>query len=266
MDNAAQLVQEASFFDRWAEESKKRLQPIDPEVVERYRHSGKNYPKEYCINLLGSLEGKRILDVGCGEGEDAVLLAKLGAIVTGFDVSPGAIEVAKERARINGVSSRVDFVCSPLAAAKLGTNQFDVIWFDNILHHVLDELDFVMRKILSSAKPGATLICIEPANLNKPLRRIRFLVPVHTEVTPGERPLEKRDFAVIENLIPGLERRHFLFLGRLIRFIIPDYRYERAPWLRRRLADTISLIDRVVLTPPGLDTLGGFAVLSGTIP
>jgi hypothetical protein len=124
----------------------------------------------------------------------------------------------------------------------------------------------VMRKILSSARPGATLICIEPANLNKPLRRIRFLVPVHTEVTPGERPLEKRDFAVIENLIPGLERRHFLFLGRLIRFIIPDYRYERAPWLRRRLADTISLIDRVVLTPPGLDTLGGFAVLSGTIP
>jgi SAM-dependent methyltransferase len=266
MNNAVQLSQEAEFFDKWAEESKKRLTPIDPEVVERYLHSGKNYPKEFCINYLGSLAGRKILDVGCGEGEDAVLLAKLGAIVVGFDVSPGAIEVARERARINGVGDRVSFICSPLASANLEAGQFDVIWFDNILHHVLDELDFVMRKILNSAKPGATLICIEPVNLNKLLRRIRFLVPVHTEVTPGERPLEKQDLAVIEKLVPGLQRRHFNLLCRLMRFVIPGFRYERAPWLRKRTADALALFDRVVLTPPGLKTLGGFAVLIGKIP
>lgn len=264
MSDAAQLKQEAEFFDRWAEESIRKLEPIDPRVVERYRSPGKRYPKEYCINLLGDLRGKRILDVGCGEGEDAVLLAKLGATVTGFDVSPGAIQVAQRRAEIDGVSDRVSFICAPLSEAQLPRNTFDVIWFDNILHHVLDELHFVMRKILVSAKSGADLICIEPVNLNKTLRKIRFLVPVHTEVTPGERPLEKHDLAIINDMVQ-VRRRHFLFLGRLIRFILTGYRYESATWFRRRLADVMVATDRVVLSLPRVEHLGGLAVLHGKI-
>src|SRR3954464_88434 len=263
MSDAAQLKQEAEFFDRWAEESIKKLQPIDPRIVDRYRSPGKWYPKEYCITLLGDLRGKRILDVGCGEGEDAILLAKLGALGTGFDGSPGAISVAKRRAEIDGVSDRVSFICAPLAEAQLPQGSFDVIWFDNILHHVLDELDFVMRKILASAKPGADLICIEPVNLNRTLRKIRFLVPVHTEVTPGERPLESHDLAVLRKLVPGLGVKHFNLFGRLCRFVIPDFRYETAAWWRRKLSDGIHLIDRILLEIPGLRALGGMAVLHG---
>jgi 2-polyprenyl-3-methyl-5-hydroxy-6-metoxy-1,4-benzoquinol methylase len=262
--NATRLVQEAQFFDRWAEESIKKLEPIDPRVVDRYRRPGKKYAKEYCINLLGNMKGKRILDVGCGEGEDAVLLAKLGAIVTGFDVSPGAVEVAKKRAELDGVADRVSFICAPLSEAQLPQGHFDVIWFDNILHHVLDELHFVMSKILASAKPGGKLICIEPVNLNKTLRKIRFLVPVHTEVTPGERPLEKRDLAVVDSLVP-VRRRHFSFLGRLNRFILQGYRYERATWLRRKTADLMTGLDHVLLSLPEVEKLGGMAVLDGTI-
>jgi 2-polyprenyl-3-methyl-5-hydroxy-6-metoxy-1,4-benzoquinol methylase len=264
MSDATQLEQEAAFFDRWAEESIKKLEPIDPRVVERYQSPGKRYPKEYCIQLLGDLRGKRILDVGCGEGEDAVLLAKLGATVTGFDVSPGAIQVAQRRAEIDGVSDRVSFICAPLSEAQLPRATFDVIWFDNILHHVLDDLHFVLRKILVAAKPGADLICIEPVNLNKALRKIRFLVPVHTEVTPGERPLERHDLAIINDLVQ-VRRRHFLFLGRLIRFILTGYRYESATWFRRTLADLLTATDRLVLSLPRMEHLGGLAVLHGKI-
>jgi 2-polyprenyl-3-methyl-5-hydroxy-6-metoxy-1,4-benzoquinol methylase len=264
MANTAQLAQEAEFFDRWAEKTLKTLEPIDPRVVARYQKPGKSYPKEYCISLLGRLEGKRILDVGCGEGEDAVLLAKLGATVTGFDVSPGAIEVAKRRAELDGVADRVSFICAPLEQARLPEASFDVIWFDNILHHVLDELGLVLRKILSSARPGATLVCIEPVNLCNTLRRIRFLVPVHTEATPGERPLESRDLAVINGFVQ-VRRRHFRFLGRLLRFILGGYRYETASWFRRKVADAVTLLDRFVLSLPGLERLGGMAVLDGKI-
>ena len=103
-------------------------------------------------------------------------------------------------------------------------------------------------------------------NLNKTLRKIRFLVPVHTEVTPGERPLERSDLAAMETLIPGLERRHFCFLGRLIRFVIPGWRYERSPAWRRLLADLISCFDRIVLSLPVLEELGGIGILSGRKP
>src|SRR5579862_381185 len=125
MSEAGQLQQEAQFFDRWAEQSVRTLQPIDPLVIVRYQSPRKLYPKEYCIGLLGDLRGKHILDVGCGEGEDAVLLAKLGATVTGFDVSPGAIEVAKRRAELDGVSDRVSFICAPLMQAQLPWRKFD---------------------------------------------------------------------------------------------------------------------------------------------
>src|SRR3989454_11277713 len=92
----------------------------------------------------GDLAGKRILDVGCGEGEDGMILAKLGARVTGLDVSPAAIELARQRAQVNGVSERTRFVCAPLDAADLPESSFDVIWIDQGLHHGLDNLEGTM--------------------------------------------------------------------------------------------------------------------------
>ena len=194
-----------------------------------------------------------------------MILARLGAQVTGLDVSPGAIDLARQRAAINGVTHHTRFVCAPLTGANLPSKSFDVIWIDNVLHHVLDELEPTLRALLKTARPGATILCIEPVNLNKTLRKIRFLVPVHTEVTPGERPLEKHDLAVLEKLVPGIRRRHFNFLGRLNRFILPDYRYETAAAWRRALSDIIHFIDRLVLSVPRLKELGGIGLLHGKI-
>jgi 2-polyprenyl-3-methyl-5-hydroxy-6-metoxy-1,4-benzoquinol methylase len=265
MAEAVRLTQEVEFFDRWANENAKRLEPVETAVLDRYRRPGLLYPKEYCFHVLGDLTGKTVLDVGCGEGEDAMILAKLGAHVTGLDVSPGAIDLARQRAAINGVSRQTSFVCAPLAAACLPEKSFDVIWIDNVLHHVLDDLDRTMRHLLQAAKPGALVLCIEPVNLNKTLRRIRFLVPLHTEVTPGERPLERHDLAALENVLPGLQKRHFWFLGRLTRFLIPDMRYERAPAWRRWLCDAVHFIDRVLLSFPFLEELGGMGILRATV-
>src|SRR5260221_13280483 len=53
---------------------------------------------------LGELQGKRVLDYGCGHGMAAVVLARAGAIVTAFDLSPGYINEARDRARINHVA------------------------------------------------------------------------------------------------------------------------------------------------------------------
>jgi 2-polyprenyl-3-methyl-5-hydroxy-6-metoxy-1,4-benzoquinol methylase len=257
------LSQEAEFFDRKAERNSQELRPIDEAILRRYRNPGRLYPKECGFRLLGNLRDKSILDVGCGEGEDAMILARLGARVIGLDVSPRSIELARERAALNGVADRTRFLFSPLSRANLPPHSFDVIWIDNVLHHVLDELEPTLDALLAAAKPGATVLCLEPVNLNQTLRRIRFLVPVHTEVTPGERPLEKRDLAVLERLIPGLRRRHFNFLGRLERFILPDFRYEQAPAWRQTVCDLIRGFDRLFLDIPGLEQLGGVGLLYG---
>jgi 2-polyprenyl-3-methyl-5-hydroxy-6-metoxy-1,4-benzoquinol methylase len=257
------VTQEVDFFDRWASQHARELEPLEPLIRRRYQTPRKVYPKESCFRLLGDLRGKAILDVGCGEGEDSILLASLGARVTGLDVSAGAIELARKRAALSGLSDRTDFLCAPLNAASLPPSAFDVIWIDNVLHHVLNDLEGTVRALLKSAKPGALLVCMEPLNLNKTLRKIRFLVPVHTQVTPGERPLEKGDLAVLERLVPGLRRRHFKLFGRLTRFVIPGHRYERAPAWRRAVSDLIHWFDYTVLSFPVLKELGGMGVLHG---
>src|SRR5882757_7495314 len=53
---------------------------------------------------LGDLRGKHVLDYGCGHGMAAVVLARAGAAVTAFDLSPGYVKEARERARANGVN------------------------------------------------------------------------------------------------------------------------------------------------------------------
>jgi 2-polyprenyl-3-methyl-5-hydroxy-6-metoxy-1,4-benzoquinol methylase len=256
---------EARFFDEWADRSARSIGPIDPLALRRYsaRRLRRRFNKEYRFRVLGPVAGKQVLDVGCGDGMNAVLLAKLGAQVTGIDVSPKAVEVARQRAEVNGVSERTRFLCAPLENADLPPGVFDVIWGDAILHHLIGELDGVLRRLVSWAKPRGLLLFAEPINFNQTLRRIRFLIPVRTEATPDERPLEPAEIRLLRTHIPDLHVEPFTLLGRLDRFLLPGYNYERSPISRRCLANALAMIDYVALRIPAVRNLAGAAVMYG---
>jgi 2-polyprenyl-3-methyl-5-hydroxy-6-metoxy-1,4-benzoquinol methylase len=255
--------QEARFFDEQSQNLK--VAPVDPLTLDRYRSTRRlRFNKEFRFHLLGDLRGKRVLDVGCGDGGNTVLLAKLGArMVTGIDISPGCIAVAKHRAEINGIGERVKFVCAPLETAPLSTGVFDVIWADAILHHLIADLDAVLKKLMASAKPGALVLFSEPVNFSARLRRIRFLIPVHTDATPGERPLERAEIVLLRSYIPDLRIRPFALLGRLDRFVLRNYNYERSPGWRRAISSALAAADTILLRLPGVDHFAGTAVLYG---
>jgi 2-polyprenyl-3-methyl-5-hydroxy-6-metoxy-1,4-benzoquinol methylase len=254
---------EAQFFDEWAGRAAQDVRPIDPLTVARYRSPRRRFNKEFRFRVLRSLEGKQVLDVGCGDGTNAVLLASLGANVTGIDVSPKAIELAARRAELSGVADRTRFLCSPLETADLAPRSFDLIWGDAILHHLLAELDQVLPKLAGWAKPGGILLFSEPVNFNRTLRRIRFLVPVTTEATPDERPLEPGEIRLLEKYIADLRVARFTMLGRLDRFVLANYNYERSAWPRRAISNILAVIDYAALRLPGLASLAGTAVLYG---
>lgn len=90
-------------------------------------HYGPLAPNESELGLLGPLGGARVLVLGCGDGANAVALARQGAVVTAGDISPAQLALARQRARRAGVS--VDWL--RLDAADLG--QLPAAGFDLIL-------------------------------------------------------------------------------------------------------------------------------------
>jgi 2-polyprenyl-3-methyl-5-hydroxy-6-metoxy-1,4-benzoquinol methylase len=256
--------EEATFFDKRASRAGNSLQPVDPLAVKRYGSPlRKRLAAEYRFYILGNLAGKAVLEVGCGDGANAILLAKLGAQVVGVDLSPASIELAKKRAALNGVCDSVQFVCSPLELVNLPANYFDAIVGVGVLHHVIASLDLVLRRLVTSAKSCGMFMFAEPINFNSTLRRIRLSVPVHTEVTPHERPLEKAEIEVIKYAIPDLAVRPFALFGRMDRFVLSDENYERSSAPRRLISNVLAATDWLLLSLPGVRDLGGTAVLYG---
>lgn len=264
----ARWEEEAAFFDRDAEQQARKIQPIDRLTLQRYGAPvpRKRFREEFRFRVLRNLKGKQVLDIGCGDGHNSIILAKLGARVTGIDISPKSIALAQKRAEINGVNHSVRFVCAPVEQAEIPPGSFDIIWGDAILHHVIENLEFVLGRFSLWAKPGALMLFSEPVNLNNTLRRLRFMVPVKTDATPEERPLEPRELGIVERYLPDLRVRFFSLFGRLNRFILVGYNYERSPAWRRMIANSLACLDYALLSLPVVRNMAGYAVFYGHTP
>jgi 2-polyprenyl-3-methyl-5-hydroxy-6-metoxy-1,4-benzoquinol methylase len=259
---AARWREEAGYFDALAE----GMGLLDPAVLRRYVNPRRTWhAKEWRFLALGRLDGKAVLDVGCGAGDNAVMLALRGARVTGVDVSPRSIQVAERRARASGARVAPRFVCAPVETADLPERGFDVIWGDGVLHHLIPELDAVLARLARLARPGARFVFSEPVNLVPALRRLRLVLPIPVNGTSSERPLEEPELAMIRRQVPDLSLRMYGLLGRLNRFVVPGG-LERAPAHRRLLAEALCLADRALLSREPLARAGGTAVLWGTFP
>lgn len=260
--------EEAAFFDAEAERAGNVSLRLDPLAVQRYTSPRlkRRFNKEFRFRIMGSLEGKRVLDVGCGDGLNSVMLATMGARVTGVDISAKTIELARRRAEENGVADRIDFICSPIETADLPARSFDIVWGDSVLHHVLDELESTLDHLEGVLKPDGLFVFAEPVNLFEPLRRLRYLVPVKTNGTSGERPLVHREVDLVARHTDTFHLRCFSLFGRLDRFILVDHNYERSPALRRTIVNAISVLDYLLLSLPGVSRLAGTCVMYGSPP
>ena len=260
----ARWESEAAFFDARARLTDD-LQ-LSPAVRKRYGDAPHRwFHKDYRFRLLGDVRGMHILDVGCGDGSNAVLLAALGAQVTGLDLSPEAIGKAVERARINGLSDRTSFVCAPIELADFAEGTFDVVWGDAFLHHAIPNLGAILAQLASWTRTGGLMVFAEPVNRFPLLRALRLRMPVPLDATPDERPLEVGELRLIQRVLSDLEIRPFHLFARLSRYILPNSDLERAaPW-RRALLRSIWVADYGLLSLPIVSAMGGYAVLSGTV-
>jgi len=107
------------------------------------------------IESITQLEGKRVLDVGCGGGILTESLSKAGAAVTGIDLSTKALKVAELHQLESGATVRYRSI-SAEDLAKEEPQSFDVVTCMEMLEHVPDPAS-VVQACSNLCKPGGHL-------------------------------------------------------------------------------------------------------------
>lgn len=105
--------------------------------------------------LVGSLSGLRVLDVGCGDGVYSIQAARLGATVTGVDISPAMLDAARRRADAAGVS--VEWREGRAEALPFPAASFDVVIAVTVLCWVSDPAA-VVREMARVLRPGGIVV------------------------------------------------------------------------------------------------------------
>jgi 2-polyprenyl-3-methyl-5-hydroxy-6-metoxy-1,4-benzoquinol methylase len=132
--------------------------PFSYEVSEAQKRRWWNgYWTMYSVLRQLPLAGKKVLVVGCGLGDDALRLAKLGAHVSAFDLSPESLAIASALALREGLD--IDFKQMPAERLEYESNVFDFVLACDILHHV--EIPQAMAELVRVAKPHATFVINE---------------------------------------------------------------------------------------------------------
>lgn len=115
-------------------------------------------------DVASRLDPGRALDLGCGEGADAIWLARQGWTVTGVDISPTAVRRANEAARAEGIpEDRIDFVAGDLAA--LGAEgPYDLVSASFLQSPVALPRAQILRAAAGCVGPGGHLLITSHAS------------------------------------------------------------------------------------------------------
>ncbi|MBI5772281.1 MAG: class I SAM-dependent methyltransferase [Verrucomicrobia bacterium] len=256
-DHTTQNVPQELAYQARQADALGAVQPTPEATLRRYRdHTGwRIHNKDFLFHCVKKYAPKRVCDFGCGAGETSTELAWIGYQVTGFDLSPELIELAKRRALLDKVVDRVQFLVADAAQLQLNAANFDLVLVQGVLHHIpiregLDTLHALLA-------PGGVAVIQEPIIFSTALRRLRDLTPVPKDISPNERQLEPADIALVAEKFEIVERRYFNLLTRLQRLVPGCF-----PKVRGAFRTGLAWLDGALLTcVPPLRRFAGALVL-----
>jgi SAM-dependent methyltransferase len=114
-------------------------------------------PNGRLVAEVADLSPGRALDVGCGEGADAIWLARRGWMVTAIDISDVAVHRAREAAELVGAA--VQWVCADALQTPLPARSFDLL---SMQYPALPKAagEAALRALLDTVRPGGLLLAV----------------------------------------------------------------------------------------------------------
>ena len=195
-----QLIREREFHNFWA-------LSLDLEKIDvRGAFEGSTAPENrYILSKIGPLNGRYLLDLGCGGGESSIYFAMKGARCVASDWSPEMVNAAKKLAELNQVN--IDARVINAMHIDFPDCTFDIVYAANMLHHV-DTL-VTLREIHRVLKPGGIACTWDPLKYNPVINVYRRLAAEFR--TPDEHPLGFQTLGDAKKLFSRVEYETFWF-------------------------------------------------------
>jgi SAM-dependent methyltransferase len=197
-----------------------------------------SHPLEYSYHLLGDVRGRTVLEYGCGDGLNTVVLARRGAKVKALDISPDLIDVARRRLDANRIAADVEFIVGSAHDLPLPDESVDIVFGMAILHHL--DLALSAREVHRVLRKGGRAIFQEPVRNSKLIKFLRGLIPYQAaDVSPFERPLTDQELARYAEGFSSYRSKAFVLPTTSLVNVLPP--------LRNRFSQSCQRADAAIL-------------------
>ena len=143
-----------------------------PEIQKRWNllitgDSNKEYQDYLVEKYCKGKNNLKLISPGCGNGTKEIKFSKFNnfKLINAFDIAPSNIKVAKEHVKKLG-HKNVNFFVDDVLKYDFGHNEYNIVVFDSILHHI-KKLDYILDKIYNSLKPDGILVINEYVGPNR---------------------------------------------------------------------------------------------------
>lgn len=149
------------------------------------------------MRWLGDLEGKKVLDLGCYQGNRlSMYLAEASADYVGVDLSATALEKLEASFRKRGITSaRVQAV--DVLSDDFQESGFDIVYAQGVLHH-FRPIDTVLSLLSERLSPGGFVVSLDPLQTSLLTRVVRACYHPFRVDREWEWPFTRDSFEVIE--------------------------------------------------------------------
>jgi len=190
--------------------------------------------------------GKRVLEIGCGIGTDAIRFAKAGANYTATELSKESLDITKQRFKVYGLKGKFYLGNAEELSSLIPAKKYDLIYSFGVIHHspkpdaIISEIKSFMNddtelRIMLYASNSWKNILIE-AGLDQP--EAQFGCPIAYTYSKDEIVNLLNDYKIIEC------RQQHIFPYVIEKYI--QHEYEIQPWFKAMPPHMFQALEKVL--------------------